>query len=208
MSSVTALKAEIRQNIGKGASRAARRSGRIPAVIYGGDKEPAHITLEPVQLDKELHQTGFFSKIFELPVGKTKERVLARDVQFHPVKDTPLHVDFMRISKGSKLQVSVPFKFINEDKSPGIKRGALLNVVLQSLNVSCSADDIPECIEVDLDGLNVHDSVHFTSITLPKGVVAVNPEHDNDIANIVPSTMMRGKSEDEASEGSEDESAE
>lgn len=200
MSNVTVLKAELRETLGKGASRDARRQGVVPAVVYGAGQDPVHITLDPLQLDRELHQTGFFSKIFEIPLGKNKERALARDVQFHPVKDNPLHVDFMRIAKDGKVTVSVPFSFINEDMAPGIKKGGLLNIVLHSLEVNCNVDSIPESIEVDLTGLNVHDTVHLTKIALPKGVVAAHADRDNDIANIVASTMMRGQSEETTEE--------
>lgn len=191
MTTVPQLNVELRENIGKGASRALRRTGRVPAVLYGGESEPVHFSLDPIQLDKELHQTGFLSKIFELPLQGKKERALARDVQFHPVTDLPLHVDFLRIVKGGKITVAVPLNFINELDSPGIKRGGVLNIVLHSLDIISDVDQIPSQIDVDLTGLEIHDSIHLASLKLPKGSAAAHPERDNDIANIVAPTVMK-----------------
>lgn len=189
--SAAQLNVELREGTGKGASRALRRTGRIPAVLYGGAAEPIHFSLEPVQLDKELHRAGFLSKIFEIPLNGKKEKALARDVQFHPVTDRPLHVDFLRVSKDSKITVSVPLNFINELSSPGIKKGGVLNVTLHNLDVSSDIDHIPSTIDVDLTGLEIHDTIHLKDLKLPKGVVATHPERDNDIANIVAPTVMK-----------------
>ena len=191
MTTVSALNVELREAIGKGASRALRRTGRVPAVLYGGQDEPIHFSLEPVQLDKELHRTGFLSKIFELPLNGKKEKALARDVQFHPVTDRPLHVDFLRVSKDSKITVSVPLNFINELESPGIKRGGVLNIILHTLDVSSDIDHIPSSIDIDLTGREIHDAIHLKDLKLPKGVVAAHPERDSDIANIVAPTVMK-----------------
>lgn len=194
------LNVELRESTGKGSSRALRRGGRIPAVLYGGKSEPVHFSLEPVQLDKELHKTGFLSKIFELSLDGKKEKALAREVQFHPVTDRPLHVDFLRVSKDGKITVSVPLNFINELDSPGIKRGGVLNIILHSLDVSSDMDHIPNSIDVDLSGLEIHDAIHLKNIKLPKGVVAAHPDRDNDIANIVAPTVMKKTSAEEATE--------
>ncbi len=130
---ISQLDVQVREGTGKGASRALRRDGRIPAVLYGGKDAPAHFSLDPVQLNKELHQTGFLSKIFEIPLDGKKEKALARAVQFHPVTDRPLHVDFLRVSKDGKITVAVPLRFINEGGSPGIKRGGVLNILIHNL---------------------------------------------------------------------------
>jgi large subunit ribosomal protein L25 len=191
MSAASQLNVELRKEIGKGASRALRRDGRVPAVLYGGKDVPIHFSLDPVQLDKELHTTGFLSKVFELSLDGKKEKALAREVQFHPVTDRPLHVDFLRVSKDSKITVSVPFNFINELASPGIKRGGVLNIVLHNLDVVSDIDHIPSHIDIDLTGLEIHDTIHLDKLTLPKGVVAAHPERDNDIANIVAPTVMK-----------------
>jgi len=129
MTAPAQLDVQLRDKTGKGASRALRRDGRVPAVLYGGDSVPVHFSLDPIQLNKELHRSGFLSKIFELPLDQKKEKALARIVQFHPVTDRPLHVDFLRVSKDKKITVSVALHFVNEEKSPGIKRGGVLNVL-------------------------------------------------------------------------------
>lgn len=200
--SIAQLKVELREGTGKGASRALRRTGRVPAVLYGGQEEPIHFSLDPVQLDKELHTTGFLSKVFEIALKGKKEKALAREVQFHPVTDRPLHVDFLRVPKGGKITVSVPLNFINDAASPGIKRGGVLNIVLHNLDIVSDLDHIPSHIDIDLTGLNIHDSIHLDNIHLPKGVVAAHPERDHDIANIVAPTVMKKVVGEEEVEGS------
>lgn len=200
MTILSALTVELREGTGKGASRALRRGGRIPAVLYGGNDAPVHFSLDPIQLNKELHTKGFLSKVFELPVNGKKEKALARDVQFHPVTDRPLHVDFLRVSKDTKITVSVPLNFINELESPGIKRGGVLNIVLHSLDISSDIDHIPSSIDIDLTGLEIHDSIHLKDLKLPKGAVAAHPDRDNDIANIVAPTVMKKVAGEESEE--------
>lgn len=201
MAAVSVLNGEMRDRLGKGASRETRRSGRIPAVIYGGDKEPVHVTLHPVELDKQIHQGGFLSRIFTVDMGKAKETVVPRDVQFHPVTDVPIHVDFVRVQKGGTIHASIPLHFINEEKSPGIKKGGVLNITVHNLEVTCPVDKMPEHIEIDLDGLDIHGTIHLVDVKLPTGVVASHPERDHDIANIVAPTVM--KQTDEASSAEE-----
>ena len=201
---VSQLDVQAREKIGKGAARELRRDGRVPAVLYGGKDEPVHFSLDPNQLKKELHSTGFMSKIYEFPLGGKKERALARFVQFHPVSDLPLHVDFFRVTKGAKINVSVPITFANEAASPGLKRGGVLNIIVHSLEVIADVDHIPSHIEIDLTGLDIHDTVHLPSLKLPENVVAAHPERDNDIANIVAPTIMKQTEEEEvAAEGEE-----
>lgn len=203
MSSVNQFKGEIRENTGKGASREARRSGRIPAVLYGGGIDPVHFTVEPVALSKELHATGFFSKIYDLDLGKGKEKALARDVQFHPVTDVPMHLDFVRIKKGSNIHVAIPITFINEDLSPGMKKGGVLNISVHALDATCSVDNMPEEIIVDLTGLEIHGTIHLADLKLPEGVVPLHSDRDDVIANVVAPTIMKETDEegDEATEG-------
>lgn len=203
MITVSQLNAELRTDTGKGASRALRRSGRVPAVLYGGNDIPVHFSLDPTQLDKALHTKGFLSRIFEFPLNGKKEKALAREVQFHPVTDRPLHVDFLRVSKDAKITVSVPLNFINELESPGIKRGGVLNIILHSLDVSSDIDHIPSSIDIDLTGLEIHDSIHLKDLKLPKGAVAAHPERDTDIANIVAPTVMKKVAGEEAEEATE-----
>lgn len=198
MTATPQLDVQLREGTGKGAARALRREGRVPAVLYGGKDVPAHFSLDPIQLDKELHKTGFMSKVFELSLQGKKEKALARAVQFHPVTDRPLHVDFYRITKGAKITVSVPIQFINELASPGIKRGGVLNIINHTLEVVADVDHIPSYIEVDLTGLEIHDTIHLKHLNLPENAVAAHPERDNDIANIVAPTIMKQTEEEEA----------
>ena len=185
------LDVQLREETGKGASRALRRGGRVPAVLYGGGDVPVHFSLEPIQLDKELHRTGFLSKVFEISLGGKKEKALARAVQFHPVTDRPLHVDFFRVTKGGKITVSVPLTFHNEENSPGIKRGGVLNILVHNLEIISDIDHIPSSIDIDLTGLEIHDTIHLKGLKLPEGAIAAHPERDNDIANIVAPTVMK-----------------
>ncbi len=198
MTAPAQLDVQLRDKTGKGASRALRRGGRVPAVLYGGDDLPVHFSLDPIQLNKELHRPGFLSKVFEIPLDKKKEKALARIVQFHPVTDRPLHVDFLRVSKDKKITVSVALHFVNEEKSPGIKRGGVLNVLIHNLDVMCDIDHIPSTLEIDLAGSEIHHTIHLTDIKLPEGVVAAYPERDNALANIVAPTVMKKTDEEEA----------
>lgn len=197
MAAASQLDIQHREETGKGASRALRRKGRVPAVLYGGKEAPVHFSLDPIQLDKELHRTGFLSKIFEISLDGKKEKALARIVQFHPVTDRPLHVDFFRVTKGEKITVSVPLTFHNEDKSPGIKRGGVLNILVHNLEIISDMDHIPSSIDIDLTGLEIHDTIHLKDFKLPENVVAAHPERDNDIANIVAPTIMKQTEEEE-----------
>lgn len=208
MTAPAQLNVQLREKTGKGASRALRREGRVPAVLYGGNDAPVHFSLDPIQLDKELHQTGFLSKIFEIPLDKKKEKALARIVQFHPVTDRPIHVDFLRVSKDKKITVSVPLHFVNEEKSPGIKKGGVLNVLFHNLELMCDIDHIPSEIEIDLAGLEIHHTIHLADIKLPEGVVPANAERDNSIANIVAPTVMKKTEGEGEAAAAEEEGAE
>ncbi|MCC6942470.1 50S ribosomal protein L25/general stress protein Ctc [Novosphingobium sp.] len=198
MSETLTLSAETRDRAGKGASRALRREGRTPAVIYGGNEAPVAIHLEEKALNKALGTGHFFNSVVELTVDGQTLRTLPKDVAFHPVSDRPLHADFFRISKDSVVHVDVPVVFINEAKSPGLKKGGILNVVRHELEMICSPDAIPDDIIVDVSGYEVGDSIHISAVTLPAGV---KPAIDRDftIATIVaPSALKSGESEAEA----------
>jgi|KBSSwiStaDraftv2_1062776.scaffolds.fasta_scaffold826425_1 large subunit ribosomal protein L25 len=164
------IAAQPRERAGKGAARAVRRAGRVPAVLYGEKKPPALIDLDPRELDRELKKPGFFTRLFEISAGNGAERVLARDVQLHPVTDQPEHVDFMRVGVGTRIRVAVPVKFTGQERSPGLKRGGVLNVVRHEIEVYCTADTIPAMIEISLEGLDINDSVHINAVKLPTGV--------------------------------------
>jgi len=166
MSEIVVLEAEVRDRAGKGAARATRRAGRIPAVLYGDKKEPVMISLDPKLFGRQLNRPGFFSHLFDLNIDGTKHRALPRDVQLHPVSDEPLHVDFVRVTAHTKTHVNVPVHFENHAASPGLKRGGVLNVVRHDIELVVAADSIPERIDVDLTGLDIGDSVHISAIRL------------------------------------------
>jgi len=199
MANVTQLSAEVRERAGKGAARQTRRDGRVPAVIYGDKQDPVMISLNPLDLSKQLRGPGFFSRMFEVEVGGHKHKVLARDLQVDPVTDKPIHVDFMRFSATTRLNVDVEVVFLNEEESPGIKRGGVLNVVRHSIEMSCAADSIPESVSIDLTGLDIGDSVHAAVLDLPQGV-ELTTGRDFTIATIAAPTIVE-EVEVEAAEG-------
>ncbi len=170
MSAVKELKAVARDRVGKGAARALRRDGRIPAVIYGGGTAASPIGLDGNEMRQLIFAGHFLTTIFEVDVGGSKSRVIPRDYQLDPIRDVPLHVDFLRVVAGQRLTVEVPVHFINGETAPGIKNGGVLNVVRHTIELECPTDGIPDAIEVDLAGLEVGDSVHISAITLPDGV--------------------------------------
>ncbi len=205
MAQASTLNAELRERAGKGAARALRRAGRIPAVIYGNKQAPVIITLDPLELSRELKGPGFFSRVFELEVGGDKHRVLPRDMQLHPVTDVPLHVDFMRFSAKTRLNIDVAVVFENEEESPGIKSGGVLNIVRHSIELLCSPDNIPESLNVDLAGLEVGDSVHISAIKLPEDVELTITDRDFTIATIAAPTIVEEIEEDEVELGEDGE---
>jgi len=196
MSDQLTLSAEARERAGKGASRAMRREGRVPAVIYGGNKEPETIHLGEREVMKMLHTGSFMNSVIMVKVGDAETRTLPKDVQFHPVSDRPLHVDFLRIAKDAAITVGVPVSFIDEEQSPGIKRGGVLNIVRHDLELNCPADKIPERIEISLAGLDIGDSIHISSVTLPEGAVSTIDDRDFTIATVVaPSAIKQAETE-------------
>lgn len=185
MAATKVLKAQAREGVGKGAARAARRAGRVPAVIYGDKKPPVTVSLAYNEILKAIYDGGFLSHVIELDVDGTKHRVIPRDYQLDVVKDQPLHVDFLRVSGNSTLHVEVHVAFINEDKSPGLKRGGTLNVVRHTVELIAPANEIPEEITVDLTGYEIGDSIHISAVTLPKGVKPAIADRDFTIATVV-----------------------
>lgn len=202
MTTVTAeaFRLTVRDEMGGSASNILREQGLIPAILYGAGKENVMLTVDIRDVEKGLHNTGFFTTVYELNVGGKKERAMVRDVQFHPVKDRPIHMDFMRVSKGAKISVKVPIVFKNELESPGIKRGGVLNVVLHSIDLTCEIDSIPEHIEIDLTGLEVGDSIHTEQVKFAQGVVVTHPERDVTLATIVAPTVQKAVEEEAAPE--------
>ena len=195
------LKAQAREGVGKGAARELRRQGLVPAVIYGDKKSPVTIALPYKDVHKAIYSGGFKSNVLDLDVDGTKHRVIPRDYQLDPVKDFPIHVDFLRVGKGTKLNVQVHVHFINEEASPGLKRGGTLNVVRHTVEVSAPASDIPEEITVDLTGLDIGDTVHISSVKLPTGTVDHSHEEDVTIATIVAPSALKSAGDEAPAEG-------
>lgn len=200
MSDQLTLSAEARELGSKGAIRTLRREGRIPAVIYGGKEEPLTIHVEEKALMKLLNTGHFMNSVVMIDHGGKEHRTLPKDVAFHPVTDRPLHVDFLRVGKNAKVEVAVPVKFINEAASPGLKRGGVLNIVRHELELVCEADKIPDDIEVDVTGFDVGDSIHISSVTLPKGSVSAITDRDFTIATIVAPSALKSSEGDAATE--------
>lgn len=199
MSDALTLPAEARNRAGKGASRALRREGRIPAVIYGGKDEPTPIHIEERVLLRQLGTGHFMNSIVNIEVGGRTVRTLPKDVALDPVTDRPLHVDFFRLARGAKIEVAVPVVFINEDDSPGLKKGAVLNVVRHELELVCESDKIPSEIAIDVTGLEVGDSIHISNVTLPEGAESAITDRDFTIATVVaPSALRRAEAEEDA----------
>ena len=184
MSGLTALKASARPRAGKGAARQARRDGQVPAVIYGDNKTPETINLEYNALWKQVLKGHFTSTAFEIDVDGTSQIVLARDLQVDPVKDLPLHVDFLRVGKDGVIRVSIPVKFVNEALSPGLKRGGVLNIVRHDIEVYCPYDRIPKFFEGNLEGLEIGRSLHISAFKLPEGITPVIKNRDFTVATI------------------------
>jgi large subunit ribosomal protein L25 len=191
MPEIISLDAERRQRAGKGAARATRRAGRVPAIVYGDSKEPVPVSLDPRELARCLARPGFFNHLVELTLDGERHRTLPREVQYHPVSDAPLHVDFMRVAAGGQVTVTVPVVFINHDGSIGLRRGGILNVVRHGIEMVCSVDNIPERLVVDLNGLDIGDSVHIGAVEMPAGARPVIHERDFTIASIAASSAVK-----------------
>ena len=210
MAETTILTGNLRTNTGKGFARASRRAGRIPAVIYGDKQDTISIDIGEREYKKIMTQSGIFSRLLDLNVDGKSNIVLTRDIQFHPVSENPLHVDFLRIGKGSTITVSIPVSFINEELSPGLKTGGVLNTVRFELELECPADKIPEKIEINLEGLVVGDSIKISTVKLPDGVSPTITDRDFTIATIAAPTKMAEVSTesteetDDVASGSED----
>jgi len=199
MSDLLTLSAETRERAGKGASRAMRREGRVPAVVYGNKQEALAIHLEEKALIKAMANGHFMNTVVMIDGVGELVRTLPKDVQFHPVTDRPLHVDFLRISEHTTVHVNVPVVFTDEEKAPGIKRGGVLNIVRHELELICDAAEIPDHIDISLEGLDVGASIHISNVTLPQGSKSAIDDRDFTIATIVAPSAL--KSSDGEGEG-------
>jgi large subunit ribosomal protein L25 len=197
MATVREFKAAARPRAGKGASRAVRREGRVPCVIYGDNQPPINISLDSAELALRIYAGKFLTTLCDVDVGGTKIRVIPRDFQVDPVRDVPVHVDFMRLGKGATIRVKVPVHMINADQSPGIKRGGTVNIVTHTIDVRCPAEAIPDAFEVDLAGLEINHSKHLSDINLP---LNVRPYISGD-ATLVTIVPPSGYAEEKSAEG-------
>ena len=196
MSETLNLPAETRERAGKGASRALRREGRVPAVVYGNNEEPLAIHVEEKELRRQLGTGHFFNSLVEIEVDGKKVRTLPKDVAFHPVSDRPLHADFLRIAKDHKVHVNVPVHFVNEDASPGLKRGGVLNIVRHELDLVCDPERIPEEVAIDVTGFDLGDAIHISHVSLPAGSASAITDRDFTIATIVAPSGLRSEEGD------------
>ena len=201
MSDQLTLSAETRNGAGKGASRELRRQNRVPAVIYGNKQEPELIHVEEKALIKLLMTGHFSNSVVEIELGGKKQITIPKDVAFHPVSDRPMHVDFLRIVKGAKVDVEVPVMFVNEDASPGLKRGGVLNIVRHELELICENDKIPDDIQIDVSGFDIGDSIHISNVKLPTGSESKITDRDFTIATIVAPSALKSSDGDTTVEG-------
>ncbi|MGE0338405.1 MAG: 50S ribosomal protein L25/general stress protein Ctc [Xanthobacteraceae bacterium] len=188
MAATKELKATARAKAGKGAARAERRAGRVPATVYGENQPSASISVDAIEVGRRILAGRFLTTVLDIDLDGKKTRVIPRDFQLDPLKDEPIHVDFQRLGKGSVIKVAVPVHFVNQEISPGIKRGGTLNVVRHTVDFFAPAENIPASITADLSELEINDSLHISAIKLPEGVKPVIRDRDFTIATIVPSS--------------------
>ena len=185
MTAVKEIKATLRPQAGKGAARAVRREGRTPAVIYGANEPPLAIAVDHIDIRNKIYAGHFLTTLYDVELDGKKHRVIPRDYQLDPVKDVPIHVDFMRLAEGALIRVNVPVHVINSEQSPGVKRGGAVNIVTHSIPLRCPPDRIPQSIEVDVAGLEINSSKQLSDVTLPEGVKPIGRE-DMTLVTIVP----------------------
>ncbi len=205
MSSEFTVKAEVRTDKGKGASRRLRRTGRIPAVIYGAGKEAVSLSVEHDPIVHQLDNEAFYASILSIDIDGRKEKAVLKDMQRHPYKPTILHIDFMRVSASERLRLSVPIHVVGEDVCPGIKKGGNLSHLLNEVEVSCLPDDLPEALNVDVSNLDLDETLRLSDIELPAGVELVELSHGEDHDQAVVSVHLAHAGADESEEAGSDE---
>ena len=204
MAETVTFNAESRAQVGKGAARATRRNGRVPAVIYGDSKDSLSISLDPRQLNRELSHAGFFSTLIDISLDGSQNLVLCRDIQLHAVTEAPLHADFLRVTDHTRIAVEVQVNFLNEEECPGLRASGVLNIVRHEVELNCRAGAIPAEITIDLANREIGDSIHISDIDLPNGVTPVIDDRDFTIATIAaPNVMEEVAEEEDAEEGDE-----
>lgn len=202
MSEMTTLAVESREGSGTGPARAVRREGLVPGIVYGADAEPLKVAMNQRALMRFLRSPGFFSQLFKIEVGGEAQRVIPREVQFHPVTDAPLHFDLMRVSAGTTIVIAIPVHFLNEETCKGLRAGGVLNVVRHDVELHCAVDAIPEYIEIDLTGFEIGDSIHFSRVTGADDLKPVITDRDFTVATIAaPSVAVAADDEEEEGEG-------
>jgi large subunit ribosomal protein L25 len=189
MAANATLSATVRAKGGKGAARAERRQGRVPGVIYGDKKAPVLISLDYKTLHQRIYAGHFKSTVFTLEVGGEKHRVIPRDYQLDPVKDTPVHVDFLRLGEGAEISVEIPIHVKGADVSPGIKQGGTVNLVQHSVTLLCQADNIPDAVDIDISELGIGSSVHIQDVKLPAGTRPASKDNVT-LLSLVPPTKL------------------
>jgi len=185
MATVKELKATARPASGKGAARAERRAGKVPGVIYGNNQPPVTISVDHSELRQRILAGRFLTTIYDVELDGKKHRVIPRDFHLDPVRDVPIHVDFLRLGEGATIRVSIPLHILNAETAPGVKRGGAVNIVTHAIDLECSADSIPQFIEADVGGLEISHSLHLSDIKLPAGVKTLSRE-DVTLVTIVP----------------------
>lgn len=195
MSAVKQIQAVARDRVGKGAARAVRREGRVPAVIYGAGAPPDAVALDFNQTKQLIFAGHFLTTIFEIDVDGTKTRAIPRDYQLDPVRDFPIHVDFLRLAEGQRIKVEVPVHFTNQEASPGLKRGGMLNIVRHTVELDVPAEDIPDSLTADLTGIDIGDSLHISAITLPQGAKTTITDRDFTVATVVAPSGLKEEEE-------------
>ncbi|QCK88296.1 50S ribosomal protein L25/general stress protein Ctc [Phreatobacter aquaticus] len=187
MAAIKEMSATVRANGGKGAARAERRAGRVPGVIYGDKKSPVLISIDYKTLHQRIYAGHFLSTVFELDVDGQKHRVIPRDYQLDPVKDFPVHVDFLRLGEGAVISVDIPIHVLGADLSPGVKLGGSVNLVAHSITLLCPADNIPASVDIDISSLAMGYSIHLADVALPAGVRAATKENPTLLSIVAPS---------------------
>ncbi len=197
MASTIELEATSRQSVGKGAARQARRAGQVPGVVYGDNQDPVAINVHQPALLKVLRAGKFLSTLISITIDGKAETVICRGVQRHVVKDLPIHVDFLRLSKTSRISMMIPVEFINDSEAPGLTKGGVLTIVRNEIELRVLASNIPVAIEVDLTGLEIGDGIRINDVTLPEGATPTILDRDFMIANISAPTVLAAGDEDE-----------
>lgn len=203
MSDISSISAKARELTGKGPARRLRGDGRIPAIVYGGVGEPVQLSLNLAEFHKEFRRPGFFTRLYDLNLDDDTVRVLPRDVQLHPVTDSPLHADFLRYVKGAQIAVFVGVRFEGQEECEGLKRGGVINIVRHEVELLCPVESIPDTLVADISALNIGDSLHISSIELPEGVTTTITDRDFTVATIAAPTVHVEEEVDEGEEGEE-----